>query len=69
MSKWVEVGIAMHKVIAVEIEDDETVEDAEKYAMEHLMDGSHIEVTDSTIAVNDAQAQSMKRNADEYLAL
>lgn len=50
MSKWAEVGITMHKVIAVEIEDDETIEDAERYAMEHLMDGSHIEVTDSTIA-------------------
>lgn len=69
MSKWAEVGISIHKVVAVEIEDSETVEDAERYALEHLMDGSHIEVTDSTIAVNAQQAMSIQRNADEKLAL
>lgn len=66
MSKWAEVQVQIIKVFAVEIEDTESIGDAEKYALDECVDGE-AEIKESFIAKNDIEAKAMQRHADETL--
>lgn len=68
MSRWVEVPVTIFKTFAIEIEADETIDDAKQYAMDECM-GDDAEVGDCVIAENDLQADSIRRHADAVLAL
>lgn len=69
MSKWVEIDVTIHKVFAVEIMDDETIEDAKRYAMDEICFEKNIEINDTSMAQNEAEVEAMKRHADEVLSL
>ena len=71
MSKWVEVPVVIMKIYAVEIEDNETVENAINYAMEDCMCGENVEIDYSNVVVseNEHQAEQIRRFADELISL
>ena len=66
MSKWAEVVIQTIKVFAVEVEDNESIEDAEKYALDECLDGEH-KVKGSYFAKTEDEASCIRRHADEHL--
>lgn len=66
MTKWAEVTIQGWKTFAVEIEDDETIEDAERYALDEMFALDNVEVMESNF-VKEAEVESLLRHADKVL--
>ena len=60
MSKWVEVVTETVTVYAVEIGDHETIENAEKYALDECGTGANC-IIDSTLVVNDLKAKTIAK--------
>jgi hypothetical protein len=72
MSKWAEVTIQTWKVFAVEIEDDETLDDAKGRAIEEgcpMGWFDNAEIHDSHLAKDEVEAEQIRRLADERLPL
>lgn len=69
MSKWYEVSITVHKVLAVEMPDDATIDEVEEFARgEVRLDSS--DITESSVAeVATHQIDLVKRHADQVEAL
>jgi len=68
MSKWAEVNVTISKCYAVEIEDNESIEDAKEYIYEQVM-GDDVEFGDCTVAKNESESNTIYRCADERLSL
>jgi len=68
MSKWFEVPVTIYKVYAVEIADDETRDDAARYAMDDVL-GEYSETGKIVEASSMYTAKQIKRHADEVLSL
>lgn len=70
MSKWYEVAITAHKVIAVEMEDISTIEDAHNFALSECNLDYH-DITDSSIIplITTEQIDCARRHADQVEAL
>lgn len=66
MNKWAEVTVQCQKTFAVEIKDDETLEDAERYALDEMFALDNVKVTKSSF-VKEAEVESLLRHADEVL--
>ena len=69
MSKWAEVTLLTSTTYAVEIEDNETLEDAEKHAVEDFGSDGITDVHESHLAKDEANAESISRHADKRLDL
>ena len=68
--KIAEVAVQITKVFAVELNDNATLEDAEKQAYDEVSSmGQIVDVLDSEIATNDIEADRIKRHSDELLSL
>lgn len=74
MSKWVEVTVAVTKVFAIEVSpevdwDDEDIKhEAQDVALGQYC-GDDVEIVGTLIASDEAQAEQIKRLADERIAL
>jgi len=68
MSKWAEVNVTISKCYAVEIEDNETIEDAKEYVYEQVM-GDDVDFGDCAVEKNKRDGESIYRCADERLGL
>lgn len=68
MSKWAEVTVTCWKTFAVEITDDETLEDAEMYALDEMFHLDNVEVSESNFVEED-DVDSLLRHADEVLGI
>ncbi len=69
MTKWAEVVVATTKVFAVEISDDENLEDAENCALEAVEGGGDSEVNSSMLIKDDIGVKQICRLADETIAV
>lgn len=70
MSKWFEVNVSIWKRILVEVEDDETAEDAVDIAVnEHLIGKDGEASANSDEPLEGAKLDSARRHADEVLPL
>jgi hypothetical protein len=67
MSKWFEVKVTKTTVFAVEIEDNETEDQAAKYALDEAGEFDEA-ITDGPI-VGDENIDRLRRHADEVLDL
>ena len=68
MSKWYEVVIETHKVFVVEVDDAETADDAQKYAMDEMRFEGDPNVTDWDL-IPRGSIEVAKQCADEILPL
>ena len=66
MSKWADVVISIHKTVAVEVAEDETLGDAEDYVIAETME-DNVEIVSSYLATSDEQAESFLRHSCEVL--
>jgi hypothetical protein len=70
MSKWVEVPVTINKTFAVEISNEQTIDDAIAVATEECMfDDVTIEEGNCFMADTEQQAEQIKRLSDEKIAL
>jgi len=67
MSKWFEVRVTKTTILAVEVEDNETGDDATKYAIEEVGDFDEAEASNQIIG--DVEIDRLRRHADEVLDL
>ena len=67
MSKWVYVLGTIIKTWAVEIEDSETIEDAQQVVSGSIFE--EIIFGDCEVALDDRDAESIRANADETIGL
>lgn len=70
MSKWFEVNVSIWKRVLVEVEDDETAEDAVDVAVGEILLGNDGEASANTDEPLDgAKLASARRHADEVFSL
>lgn len=68
MSKWYEVVIETHKVIVVEVDDAETANDAQRYAMDEVFKDGDVSVKECDLISKEA-VEATKLSADEVLSI
>jgi hypothetical protein len=68
MSKWFECRLEIWKTVLVEVNDDETSDDASQAAFQEFMGGFDGEVS-GVIEIGADQLASHRRHADEILSL
>lgn len=70
MSKWASVTVITSTHVAIEVEDDDTLQDAEIYAIDHVFGGDgDYETRDSYFEEDEHSKEQLIRLADKCIKL